>query len=524
MHGTGVTRIDHHRLFARFSRLPTGPKMLVIMTLCLLPLLVIAIFASIQSANQNRTQRQAEAQARLDISAQRIDSALSRIAITIRAADAAIDVSPEGSGVCEATLRRLSTTGTSGRYALYGPDGRVRCATPGFAAPSISRTFDRSGAVVDIVQDGSVLRFVLFDTLGRPEGMGELPIDLVRRVAIPPDFPNDYSLDLTQGGRSMTLLSGFRGGALVETVSLTKPLISQGLQLRVVAGAVPVTATELMMILLPILMWIGAAIIGWAIVSRLLLRPLVRMQKVVSAYQPGDREFYLPLVRTPAREIQELGDAFEGLTRTVARHEADLEDAVERQKKLVREVHHRVKNNLQVVASLLNIHSRGSQDEAVAAAYASIQRRVDALAVVHRNHYAELEQNRGVALKPLISELSSNLRGTAPVSAANMAIALNVAPVHVTQDVAVSVAFLITEIVEYAMFCGASTVMVALVDNGNGTANLSVMSESLSDDAACGETLTERFERIVTGLSRQLRTAMNKDGAKGCYSLDITVI
>ena len=93
------------------------------------------------------------------------------------------------------------------------------------------------------------------------------------------------------------------------------------------------------------------------------------------------------------------------MTRTVARHEADLEAAVVRQTRLVREVHHRVKNNLQVVASLLNLHSRGSPNEEVAAAYASIQRRVDALAVVHRNHYAELEENRGVALKSLITEL-----------------------------------------------------------------------------------------------------------------------
>jgi two-component system, sensor histidine kinase PdtaS len=84
----------------------------------------------------------------------------------------------------------------------------------------------------------------------------------------------------------------------------------------------------------------------------------------------------------------------------------------------IREVHHRVKNNLQVVASLLNLHARGAKTEDASAAYASIQRRVDALAVVHRNHYAELEENRGVALKPLISELGANLRANAPAGAA----------------------------------------------------------------------------------------------------------
>lgn len=498
--------------------------MLAILALGLLPLLIVAIFTSIQSAQENRDKRQAEAQAHLEVAAQRVESAMARIALTIRAANAAIEFAPPESGVCRATLRRLSGAETAGRYALYGPNSDVRCATPGFDPPSIPQSLERRGAVIDLVPQDESLRFVLFGVNGRVEGMGELPLPALRRLAVPSTSPGDFSLDLVQGAQSLTLASGFKGGPLIETVSLAKPLTSDGLELRIVAGAVPISFTEFLMILLPVLMWAGAAIIGWVIVSRLLLRPLVRMQKVVSAYQPGDRQFYLPLIRTPAQEIRDLGDAFEQLTRTVARHEDDLESAVERQKKLVREVHHRVKNNLQVVASLLNIHSRGSADEGVAAAYASIQRRVDALAVVHRNHYAELEENRGVALKPLVSELSSNLRGTAPAPAANMTIGLNIAPVHVTQDVAVSVAFLITEIVEYAMFCGGRTVMISLTDNENGTALLSVMSDSLRDTAACGEQLTERFERIVTGLSRQLRTTMNKDGDKGFYSLNVAVL
>src|SRR6185436_9147561 len=200
---------------------------------------------------------------------------------------------------------------------------------------------------------------------------------------------------------------------------------------------------------------------------------------VIADYKPGDRGLDLPQLRTPAQEIGALGEAFEGMTRTVARHEADLEAAVVRQKRLVREVHHRVKNNLQVVASLLNLHSRGSPNEDVAAAYASIQRRVDALAVVHRNHYAELEENRGVALKPLVSELTANLRATAPASAAGMQIRLDIGPFYVTQDVAVSVAFLITEITEFGMLCGAALVSVTLDRDGPGFAGLSIEVDAL---------------------------------------------
>ena len=69
-----------------------------------------------------------------------------------------------------------------------------------------------------------------------------------------------------------------------------------------------------------------------------------------------------------------------------------------------------------------------------------------------------------MALKPLISELAANLRATAPAAASGMAIRLDLAPFYATQDVAVSVAFLVTEIAEYAMLCGAASVAIALDD------------------------------------------------------------
>ena len=128
-----------------------------------------------------------------------------------------------------------------------------------------------------------------------------------------------------------------------------------------------------------------------------------------------------------------------------------MADALDGQRRLVREVHHRVKNNLQVVASLLNIHGRTAETPEARAAYGAISRRVGALSIVHRNHFAEMEENRGIALRPLISELAAELRAGAPESARGLAIDLDLESVNTTQDVAVAVAFLVTEIIEFAM-------------------------------------------------------------------------
>jgi two-component sensor histidine kinase len=510
---------------ARFARLSTGAKMLLILSLALLPLGLIAMLASLQSAQQQNADRREETLTRLEIKAQRINAALSRASITIGTAAGAIALAPASSQICETTLRRLEQGPVPARYALFGAGNQPRCASAGFAPAAPRARNARPHSVAEIVPDLKSLRLVVFGEGGALEGVAEFPREGLSVLSYIPGTSRNFDLAITQGDRRMVLRDQYEAGAFVQTVRGSEPIAYGQLRLQIALSAVPISAVELVMILLPVLMWLAAAIIGWLIADRLLLRPLVRMQAAVSAYRPGDRGLDIPRLSTPAREIGALASAFGQVAQTVARHEAELEAAVERQTKLVREVHHRVKNNLQVVASLLNLHARGSPSEEVAAAYASIQRRVDALAVVHRNHYAELEENRGVALKPLISELASNLRATAPHAAAGMIIRLDLEPYYVNQDVAVSVAFLITELVEFGMFCGAADVQITLsgVDGAN-TATLMVESQSLRADIACDEKLSDRFERIVTGLSRQLRSVIRRDGEIGRYALDIAVV
>lgn len=508
---------------SRFARLSTGLKMLLILSLGLFPLGLIAVLASIQSAQQNRHDRDQEIEAKAELIAQRLNATIARNALTIRAASTAVAATNSQSAVCQRTLARLAVTQmVRGSFALFGEQGRLRCASPGFQPPVVPLQGAPNRSDVLLSEGSNALRFILYGQNGQIEGIGEFAQPAVSELAVVPG-DRSFNLVLLQADRAMTLHRGYRSVPLTRTVAFNSPVAGGQLKLRMMAAALPISATELLLILLPVVMWMSAAMIGWLIVDRLLLKPLVRMQQVVSAYKPGDRHLDIPSLSTPAREIGELGAAFDQVTRTVARHEAELEAAVERQTRLVREVHHRVKNNLQVVASLLNLHSRGSRSEDVAAAYASIQRRVDALAVVHRNHYAELEENRGVALKPLISELAANLRATAPASSTHMMIGLNIGPYYVTQDVAVSVAFLITEIVEFAMFASATSVHISLSAGAGATALLSVESDSLRAETASQSELFERFDRIITGLSRQLRSTIQRD-AGGTYSLAIAVM
>ncbi|MBV9881377.1 MAG: HAMP domain-containing protein [Sphingomonadaceae bacterium] len=499
--------------------------MLLILSVGLLPLGIIAVIASVDNARANRAKAEVEARAQLAVHAQRLSIALTRNSFTIRAARDAIIEAPDPAGICKRTLDRLGRfPNTSGRFALYGEQPTPRCVTAGFIPPPVPRPPAGEIGVPVIRPDGNLFQIFMFDPNGAIEGIAEYRRETLASIVDTPHVVGNFSLELVQDGHVMPLRAGDPGGTLSREIVTDYPFGYNRFVMRLRTHIPPLTLTEAVVILMPVLMWLWASLVGWIIVQRLLLQPLRRIQQGISAYKPGDRGLDLPTVRTPAHEIGALGEAFNKVTHTVARHEAELEEAVVRQTRLVREVHHRVKNNLQVVASLLNLHSRGSPNEQVAAAYASIQRRVDALAVVHRNHYAELEENRGVALKPLVSELAANLRATAPASAAGMQIRLDIGAFYATQDAAVSVAFLVTEIVEFGMLCGADLVSVVLEGEDAGHARLSIEAAALAAPVDCDAALADRFDRIVTGLARQLRSTLERDLERGRYSVLVGVV
>lgn len=60
-----------------------------------------------------------------------------------------------------------------------------------------------------------------------------------------------------------------------------------------------------------------------------------------------------------------------------------LKDALDDQRLLTREVHHRVKNNIQVIASLINMHIRRTKDEADVSALEELRGRISAISAVH---------------------------------------------------------------------------------------------------------------------------------------------
>ena len=73
------------------------------------------------------------------------------------------------------------------------------------------------------------------------------------------------------------------------------------------------------------------------------------------------------------------------ITKTRSNKKIALE--VERNDLLLKELHHRVKNNLQVMYSLLNMQKRRNDNETTRALITSVQNRIQTMALVHQNLY-----------------------------------------------------------------------------------------------------------------------------------------
>ena len=499
-----------------FATLPTAAKLLLMLTAILLPIgIALSLIASagIGEANDMLRQRSAnEARA----AARAVEGLVARNALALRVAAAGALADGAGPDACARTLRALATApAISRRFTLRDPAGELICTAGGFV-PRTEDPLVAPGAVwVWVDPDGTQIDL----RVGVVGGMATASVSAAElREAAADSTEGVSSFDLLDRNRRLTIIGAPPGPGLAYT---ELPIVNGALTARVGFPVTRITTVDLIVLLLPLLMWVLAALVTWLLVTRLLIRPLKRLERAVVRYHPGESELELPQNVGPSTEIQGLRDAFGRAVAQVEQSEREMTEALAGQRRLVREVHHRVKNNLQVVASLLNIHGRSADTPDARAAYAGIGRRVGALSIVHRNHFAEMEENRGIALRPLLSELAAELRAGAPEPARKLAIDLELDSVNTTQDVAVAVAFLITEIVEYAMLDRPDDpVEVALRRTSELTARLTIGSPVLVPDDSDAPQKAQ-FERIIGGLAKQLRSTLERK--LGRYSVDLPV-
>lgn len=261
-------------------------------------------------------------------------------------------------------------------------------------------------------------------------------------------------------------------------------------------------------ILLPVMMAVFAFVAIWYAADRFVLRWIFYLQRIARAYGGGHLALRPDTTDAPL-EIKQLADAMGDMADNLRTRDSSLRHALEQRTLMSREIHHRVKNNLQIVASLMQIESRRIAEPSAREALLLTHTRINAIALVHRI-LEEIDVRTVVNLRTLFTELARMVSDAFGGEVGSDPIAVDAPDELIETDAAVPLALYLVE-QSAEMYARASTARrsrIALaihVAHANGTYRVSLSShgEEGGDDKPKGPNFTAAYVRQLEGrLSR----------------------
>lgn len=204
------------------------------------------------------------------------------------------------------------------------------------------------------------------------------------------------------------------------------------------------------------------------------------------------------------------------LNHSLRRSLGDKEDLIAQKDLLMREVHHRVQNSLQLVNSMLHIQERDANSDEIRTQFEVARQRLTAVAMVHRRLW-RADKLGDVRLDTFIAELIEEqvkIWG----SDWNKTIHLNVAPVVIPTDIAIIVGLIMTELmtnaVKYAYDGKVGTIAVDVAEAGRRNVRIAISDRGVGIDP--GSRKKSFGTRLVETLVKQLRGRLEfRDNAPG---------
>ncbi|APG48029.1 sensor histidine kinase [Phaeobacter porticola] len=216
----------------------------------------------------------------------------------------------------------------------------------------------------------------------------------------------------------------------------------------------------------PILMWLAGMAVGVFGLHRLVIRHLSALRIAMRRYALGEREQAQLELINPPREFAEAQQSFNRMVAILSKAEQRREIDLREKTVLLREIHHRVKNNLQLIASIMNMQARSARSEEARNVLAQLQRRVRGLAAIHRT----LNTNPDVTTvdaAELITALAKEIGAMSLGANHPVAITTQLTSVQLNQDDAVNLSMLVAETltnaVKYVSQSGDGQCVVAVV-------------------------------------------------------------
>lgn len=203
-------------------------------------------------------------------------------------------------------------------------------------------------------------------------------------------------------------------------------------------------------VLFPALMWLASLAVAWFAVSLFVTRHVVRLRQAMQGFAVDRRTTIKDEFLHAPGELRDVAETFIGMTDTILHDEAQIEDALRQKDILLREVHHRVKNNLQLIASIMSLQMRQTRSKEVKQMMQGLHDRVNSLATIHRNLY----QTSGQADISMDEHLDTIVRQVVRMATARDAsinLKTDFAKIRLNPDQAVPLSLFVTEAMTNAL-------------------------------------------------------------------------
>jgi two-component sensor histidine kinase len=262
-------------------------------------------------------------------------------------------------------------------------------------------------------------------------------------------------------------------------------------------------------IVYPLLAWLAAWAAVWIVTERVVVRWLAYLDRIASIYARGRFSVRPVQAESAPREIRDLAHTLDVMADGLVARDHRLRDSITQKDTLMREIHHRVKNNLQVINSLLNLQQRALTDPAARAAMSDTRQRITALALIYRALYQSPDLRR-VDLRQFLEELVGQLSAGEGGRVSHIRTELHADDLEIDPDQLAPLALFAVEaitnarkhafderggVIEVRFQVGETDAVLEIADNGRGVEPPAAATAA----AGVGRTLMSAFARQLRG-------------------------
>jgi two-component sensor histidine kinase len=249
-----------------------------------------------------------------------------------------------------------------------------------------------------------------------------------------------------------------------------------------------------------LVVWVGAD--RWAV------QPLREIRQVAERMARGEEVELVP-TKAWGPEMMAVGEGVRTMAQAIASRETALHAGLEQRDHMLREIHHRVKNNLQMISSLLNLQAGEIRSPRIRRYFADAQNRVLTLSILHRHLYERSSWSL-VDFQQFISDLVRQLSvGRPGVRRTPPRFHIRAPIMAVGPDTAIPVGLIITEAVSSVLghdfsAVGVPEVRIDAVEKDGRDVELVIEDNGRPREGAIGGALAGFGLTLIRGLAMQL--------------------